>query len=280
MITLQNLHTHSTWCDGKDSVEDMILGAIEQGFDSLGFSVHSPMFYAPEHGIDEHEVESYISDVRAMQEKYRGRLELFCGVELDLYSKLDLSPYDYVIGSVHYLKINGEYVGFDRNAATVGRVIDTYFGGDGMKYAQAYYETLATLPERGKIDVIGHFDLITKHADNVRFFEEDSDVYQKYALEAMDALIPHVKILEINTGAIARGYRKTPYPTAFLLREWKKRGGEIIISSDCHDKRFLACGFADSAELAKSCGFTHTHVLTQNGFLPIALDDMKGRLIL
>ena len=280
MITLQNLHTHSTWCDGRDSVEEMILYAMENGFDSVGFSGHSSMFYAPEHGMAVGEVESYISDVRAMAKKYEDRIKVFCGIELDLYSKGDFTPFDYVIGSVHYLKIGGEYVGFDRNATTVKSVIDTYFGGDGMKYAKAYYKTLATLPTRGKIDVIGHFDLITKHSEKENFFDWESSVYQGYATAAMDALIPRVKILEINTGAIARGYRKTPYPTAFLLKEWKARGGEIIISSDCHNQKFLACGFAESIELAKACGYTHTQVLTENGFMPVPLEEMEKKLSL
>jgi histidinol-phosphatase (PHP family) len=212
------------------------------------------MFYAPTHGIAEGYEEGYISEVRTLAKRYEDRMKVFCGVELDFYSKFESLPYDYIIGSVHYLKIGDEYVGFDRNATTVKSVIDTYFGGDGMQYAKAYYETLARFPERRKIDVIGHFDLITKHSEKENFFDWDSPVYQEYATQAMDALIPHVKIMEINTGAIARGYRKTPYPTAFLLKEWKKRGGEIIISSDCHDQRFLTCGFAESIELAKSCG--------------------------
>ena len=280
MIILQNLHQHSTWCDGRDSVEAVIEGALSQGFDSIGFSVHSSMFYAPSHGIADGYEEGYISEVRDMAKRYEDRIKVFCGVELDFYSKFEPLPYDYIIGSVHYLKIGDEYVGFDRNAATVKSVIDTYFGGDGMQYAKAYYETLARFPERRKIDVIGHFDLITKHSEKENFFDWDSPVYQRYATEAMDALIPHVKIMEINTGAIARGYRTTPYPTAFLLKEWKKRGGEIIISSDCHDQRFLTCGFAESIELAKSCGYTHTQVLTENRFEPVALDEMKKKLLL
>lgn len=278
MIALQNLHTHSIRCDGKDSIEDMTLHAIELGFDSVGFSGHSPMFYAPTHGMKPEEVEDYLLDVRSIQKKYADKIKVFCGIELDLYSKLDLTPYDYVIGSVHYLKIDGEYVGFDRNAQTVKSVIDRYFGGDGMAYARAYYETLATLPQRGKIDVVGHFDLITKHVENVCFFDWNSAEYLRYATEAIDALVGQIPLFEINTGAIARGYRKTPYPTADLLREIKRRGGGILISSDCHDKHFLAQSFRESIEIARACGFEETHVLTENGFEPIPLDKMKERM--
>lgn len=39
----QNLHTHTTFCDGKNTAEEMILAALELGMDSLGFSGHSPL---------------------------------------------------------------------------------------------------------------------------------------------------------------------------------------------------------------------------------------------
>jgi histidinol-phosphatase (PHP family) len=278
MIVLQNLHTHCSRCDGKDSAEDVIIQALAKGIDSIGFSSHSPMFYAPEHGMAEENVAKYVAEIRALQEKYKDRIAIFCGLELDLFSGTDLSPFDYVIGSVHYLKRNGEYIGFDRNLQTVQALIDTHFGGNGMLYAKTYYETLAELPACGRIDIVGHFDLITKHADTVKLFDEDSKLYRSYALEAVDALIGKIPFFEINTGAIARGYRKTPYPSAFLLKEIKRRGGSIVISSDCHDKNYLLQSFSEAAELAMACGFRETYVKTERGFSPVPLDELKKRL--
>ena len=46
MIVLQNLHTHSTFCDGKDTPEETVLRAIELGFDSIGFSEHAPAHFS------------------------------------------------------------------------------------------------------------------------------------------------------------------------------------------------------------------------------------------
>ena len=43
MKYLQNLHTHTTYCDGKNTAEEMVQKAIELGFRSLGFSGHAPM---------------------------------------------------------------------------------------------------------------------------------------------------------------------------------------------------------------------------------------------
>ncbi len=44
---LQNLHTHTSYCDRKDSPETIVKYGIEKGFDSLGFSGHSYMSYSP-----------------------------------------------------------------------------------------------------------------------------------------------------------------------------------------------------------------------------------------
>ena len=36
-----NLHSHTTFCDGKNSAEEMVVSAIDHGFDVFGFSGHS-----------------------------------------------------------------------------------------------------------------------------------------------------------------------------------------------------------------------------------------------
>ena len=68
MKYMQNLHTHSTYCDGKDSIEGMIQSAIAQGFQSVGFSGHSYMYYAPDHSMSLAGTEDYIQEVHAMKE--------------------------------------------------------------------------------------------------------------------------------------------------------------------------------------------------------------------
>ena len=118
MKYLQNLHTHSTYCDGKDTLEEMLLSAIEQGFDSVGFSGHSYMHYSPSHSMSIEGTEAYKKEVAFLKEKYKDKLDIFCGLEVDMYSEIDLSGYDYLLGAVHYLKKDGEYLGFDRGPAS------------------------------------------------------------------------------------------------------------------------------------------------------------------
>ena len=185
----------------------------------------------------------------------------------------DLGGWEYVIGSVHYLEKDGGIVSFDRDAQTVERAINEHFGGNGMAYAKCYYEHLARLPQYGKFDFLGHFDLITKHAETHNFFDLDSREYLSYATDAMDALKGKIDLFEVNTGAISRGYRTTPYPMMNLLRELKERGFGAIISSDCHDARELDCHFSECAEMLEACGFKEKYVLKSGGFTAVGLKD-------
>lgn len=263
----QNLHTHGVLCDGKDSYESTIIRAMELGFTSIGFSGHSYMSYSPSHSMSVDGTEEYKRTVRALAEKYKDKIEVLCGIEFDMYSEDPLVGYDYIIGSVHYLKMGNEFVGFDRGADEVERVINEYFGGDGMKYAKKFYETVCELPNYAKSDIIGHFDLITKHIETRNFFDTESKEYRGYALEALHTVAESCNVFEINTGAISRGYRTSAYPQPFLLREMKEMGCGIVISSDCHDNRYLDCHFGEALDMARECGFSEVLTLTKNGFV-------------
>lgn len=271
MKCLQNLHTHTTYCDGIDTPEEMIQYAIDKGFDSLGFSGHSYMSYSSYSSITLENTENYKREVRNLQEKYRNKLEVFLGLEVDMYSGVDLSGYDYLIGSLHYLKMGDEYLGFDRSAKDVKQLIDARFDGDGMRFAKAYYEQVAKLPQYGNFDIIGHFDIITKHCENVQFFDRDSKEYQWAAIEAAEQLAGKIPYFEVNTGAMARGYRTSPYPDLFLLKELKRLGFGAIISTDCHDSRYLDYGYQEALELLRGCGFKEQFVLMKDGFVPVKL---------
>jgi len=267
----QGLHVHSTFCDGKDTPEEMILKALEKGFDSIGFSGHSNTPHSPQFCMSAEGTREYIKEINRLKQKYNGKIDIFCGLEYDISYYTDISDYEYVIGTVHYLEIDGKKIGFDRSEEVVKEVIDTYFGGDGMKYAKAYYETLATLPQYGKFDIIGHIDIITKHSENADFFDTESEEYKGYAVKALESLAGKIPYFEVNTGAIARGYRTTPYPAPFLLDELKRLGFGAVITSDCHDCNMLDCGYDEAVALLKKHGFNEIYILTKNGFVPIEI---------
>lgn len=268
MLTVynQNLHTHGVLCDGKNEYEDTVLRAIELGFDSIGFSGHSYAPYGAQFCMTPENTEVYKKEIYRLKEKYKGTIDVFCGIEFDMFAPPMLDGFEYIIASLHYFLIDGEYVGFDRSADEVQRVIDMYFGGDGMKYAKRYYEELARIPDYAHCDIVGHMDLVAKHNLSRHYFDTESKEYRGYVTDALDALKGRVGAFEINTGCIPRGYRNIPYPEPFILKELNKRHFGIVISSDCHDNRYLNHGFAEALEMAKECGYREVLKWTHDGF--------------
>ena len=69
MENLQNLHTHSTFCDGKNTPEEMVQLAIKKGFDSIGFSGHSYMSFSKEWSMSLADTEIYKKQITQLQLK-------------------------------------------------------------------------------------------------------------------------------------------------------------------------------------------------------------------
>ena len=270
----QCLHTHSNLCDGKNTLEEMVLSAIEKGFDSIGFSGHSFMEIYAELSMSEEKIAIYKSEIARLQQVYGDRIKIFCGLEKDNYTKVSTEGFDYLIGSVHVMRCGNDLMFVDWSAEYTRENIEKTFGGDGLAYAKHYFEAVADLPNYGSFDILGHFDLLTK------FIEKDPGLidtqhpeYRAAATGAMEALVGKVKYFEINTGAISRGYRTTPYPDPYILKEMKRLGFGAIISSDSHDRNFLDCGYEEAARLLKEAGFTEHYVLKDEGFVAIPLED-------
>lgn len=264
----QNLHIHTTYCDGNDTPEEIIVEACEKGFQSIGFSMHSFMRSCP---MSRSRIKNYKQEIGVLRRKYADKIDIYCGLEREMRDDTDLSGFDYVIGAVHYFHIADRVVGFDRDPQEVKRIIEEYFNGDGMAYARAYYEELARLPQYGKFDIIAHFDLITKHCERESFFDQKSKEYQRMAVESAEQLAGKIPYFEINTGAMARGYRTTPYPDVFMIKEMKRLGFGAVISTDCHDRRDLNYGYEEAVEILKKCGFKERFVLTGEGFIGVEL---------
>ena len=104
MNNKQNLHIHSTYADGKDTPEEMILEAINRNFASIGFSEHSYMCFSDyPYQMTVSDTEKYKQEIKALKEKYKGKIDIFCGMEFEMYSDVPTNGFDYLIGSVHYL---------------------------------------------------------------------------------------------------------------------------------------------------------------------------------
>ena len=266
-----NLHTHTTYCDGVSTAREMTEAAQKAGFVSLGFSGHAYSPYDP-CGMSPENTLAYRQDVLALREEYAGRLEIFLGLENDSAASQDVSGYDYSIGSVHHLLLGGEWYGVDESPEEAQRLLARGCGGDALKMAQVYYDTVAGFARTSGAQIVGHFDLIEKFNAGGRLFDSESPAYQKIALEALDAILPLGTVFEVNTGAIARGFRDIPYPMPFLLRRLLEKKAPILVSSDAHDAAKLTMAFPEVARMLYDIGFRETMELRRGqGFVPVPL---------
>lgn len=244
MSGLSNYHTHTVFCDGKDTPEELVREAIRLGCPELGFSGHAHVSFdgccmTPEG------TERYREEVLRLREMYRGKLRILLGTEQDYYSDLPTDGYDYVIGSVHYVFRDGHFLCVDESPESFRRNVEDHFGGDCLAFAEAYYALVAKIFEKTRCTVVGHFDLVTKFNEGGALFDTDDPRYRRAALSALDALADRPVLFEVNTGAVARGWRSTPYPEPWLLDEMIRRGLPLLLSSDCHDRRCLLYGLED-----------------------------------
>lgn len=267
MSYLQNLHIHTTYADGSDSPEQIVLKAIEKGFDSIGFSEHTYMEFSNyPYQMTIEDMTKYKNEIYSLKEKYKNQIEIFCGLEYELFSEVPVEGFDYLIGSVHYLDFEGKKIGFDRSVDEVRDFVNNNFGGDALKFAKRYFETLLLLPQKHSFDIIGHFDLLSKTNEQRHFIDTTSKEYLNYGYEAIHNLKGKIPLFEVNTGAISRGYRTTPYPQTEFLKEFKNCGFGVVITSDCHNKDFIDCYYNEAKELLLSVGFKTQFILTKDGF--------------
>jgi len=246
-----NYHTHTNFCDGKDSPEELVRRAVELGCTEIGFSGHSllavpdpePFWMTPEGTA------AYKKEVRRLREKYRDRIRVRLGVEQDYYSGND-PDFEYVIGSVHYVLKDGTYIPVDESAETLLSAVDRFYGGDFFAFAEDYYALVGDLYEKTRCDIIGHFDLVTKFNEGNRLFDTSDPRYEAAADRALDKLLKAPVIFEVNYGAIARGYRTEPYPEKRILQRIREAGKPLLYSSDCHDREQLLFGIPEGNALA------------------------------
>lgn len=246
-----DLHVHTTFSDGANTPEEVICAAVSGGMKCIGVSDHSYTDFDESYCMSKLSAEKYHGEISALKKKYADKIRVLCGIEQDCFSGVPKDSYDYVIGSVHYIKIDDEYVAVDESAEILLNAAKKYFGSDMYSLIEEYYRLVAKVVEKTNADIIGHFDLITKFNQNANLFSESNPRYTASWKRAADRLLLTGKPFEINTGAISRGYRKTPYPSKEIIDYIKAKGGKFILSSDSHNHETLCFCFDKYEHLIK-----------------------------
>ena len=259
----QDLHVHTTFCDGKNTPAEMAAAAFDAGLSAIGFSGHAPL-PGESWCMDPADLPAYRAAVEREKERYAGRMEVYLGLEQDFFSPPPREKYDYIIGSVHALQLDGELVAVDESPEGFARLAARCGGVE--KLVREYYRLEAQVAGRTGCSIVGHFDLVSKFNEDGRFFRPQAHPMRSWAVEALEALAAQDVIFEVNTGAIARGWRTDPYPQVFLLQELRRLGGRVCITGDSHAADSLLTGYPRAEALLRGCGFESCWYLTPEGF--------------
>ena len=268
---------HTTYCDGSNTAEEMVAGAVSRNLRVAGLSGHSFTWFDTSYCMSPEDTEAYIAELNRLKEKYAGSIQVLLGTELDYWSDIDTAPYDYIIGSSHYVRRDSKYLDIDYYAELLLKEIKEHFAGDGVSMAQAYYEQVGDIVRKTGCDIIGHFDLITKFNESTdpggsgkpfriidtederytaawkravdRIFEDTETAFREGRVNRLEQLgvirAGNKPVFEINTGAMAKGYRTVPYPAADQIEYIRSKGGVLILSSDSHSTGTICHAFEE-----------------------------------
>lgn len=258
-----NFHTHSTFCDGKNSPEEIIQTAIKKGFSVLGFSSHSIYPFAETWHISPNEHHHYVEQIRQLSQKYQNEIKILCGFEADFlppYSKLQENQFaafepDYLIGAVHYVSNQNGWLTVDDSAENVKKGIDRVFQGDGKACICEYFETQRKMISTGRFNILAHPDLPRKRNGLLHFFDETETWYKEQIIQTVRTIAKTNLTVEINTGAIARGVMDDVYPSQFFLEKLFEAKVPICINSDCHNAPQLDAAFDKAQSIARKIGY-------------------------
>ena len=239
-------HIHTLFSDGKAKPEEYAEAAMAAGLQEIGFSEHVTLSPEPQNwSMDPARLPEYISYISSLKKKYPS-ITIRTGIELDYFpgKSRELGdicssyPFDYIIGSVHYL---GEQ--------TVDLGPEFYIGKDINIIYENYFNLVCEAAASGLFDIIGHADLVRIHR-----FRPTADITHLYEMVA-DSLVRHDVAFELNTNGGNKPLGDF-YPDKEFLHLFANRGARVCVNSDAHMPSRMGQYFDEAYELLRISGFT------------------------
>lgn len=269
MMIKTNYHTHCTFCDGKNTAEEMALTAIQKKFHILGFSSHSMYPFSSDWHIACHRFQEYLDEIARLKRVYGPQMTIYAGFEADYIQgvcKPSMKEYaqhfslDYLIGSVHFVPGNGGYFEADGSFAATREKIQSLYGGNIQEAVHAYFECQRKMLEDPDFTFMGHPDLIRKQNSPLNttgpWFSEDDSWYKQEVDATAKAIAKSGVCVEVNTGGMARGYLDSPYPSPYFLEKLQQYGVPVTLNSDSHATDTLDFWFDEGLQYIKKAGYT------------------------
>ena len=236
-----NFHSHSQFCDGKASVEEIITAAYDKGFEVWGVSPHSPIPIGSPCNMKRTDMPAYLDEMNRLKATYQDKMQLLTALEVD-YLNRDFGPHldyfinlplDYRIGSVHFVpNQDGIPLDCDGSSKRFARYLKEGYQGDLRYVVERYFEQVLTMLELGGFELLGHFDKIIGNACEVDPAIENQHWYEALILDVIRLSKETGVVVEINTKAIEA--RKRFYPASRWWPLLKEAQIPIAVNSDCH----------------------------------------------
>jgi histidinol-phosphatase (PHP family) len=288
--SFSSLHNHTIFCDGKDDIETMCRAAFEKKLCAVGFSAHAPITKKTGIESDWHMQDEvfykYVEHVLAAKKRWRGKLEVLLGFEIDyikgLRSALDkditeVNP-DYLIGSVHFLiPANGaKPFTVDGPQEEFLQGLNEGFNGDARALMNSYYDAQLEMIALGGFEILGHADLIKKNCIGKNLWPQEEEVYrQKEIARAVGDAVGDAAgkaagragvIAEANTGGINRKKINEVYPSKTFLRFFCENNVPLIITADAHSAAEIKGNYDTAVKALLSAGFSdHVIIFRKSG---------------
>ena len=237
--------------DGRASIDDQCRRAIDRGLDEIGFSEHKD-FDPADPAVAYFNYEAYMREISAARDQFAGQLKIRAGVEIDyqiwfeteIEAYLRDHPFDFVIGSVHYVNSRMVMTPEYNQSRDADRAYSDYF--------HAVRDSAAS----GLFDIVGHLEYANRRGI-AAWGPYDPEPYRAELNALFDAMIERHVVLEINTAGLHQNLGLT-YPCAQTFALYAERGGTLLsIGSDAHHPDQLGHAYPVASELAIRNGVTH-----------------------
>ncbi len=281
LVGIGNYHTHTHHCDGKGEPRDFAESALRKGMPRLGFSGHNVLPFPTDWTMPAEQLPGYLREVREARERYRGRLEIFLGIEADFIPGLTSPVHesirelglDFVVGSVHFVgpEDGNHRWTVDGPREELEEAIRDGFGGDPRRLVERYYELVSRMARTAPPDIFGHFDIVKKNNRDAGFFREDEPWYRQAVRSALEAVRSSGRVLEINTGGVLRNTSGAYYPSPWILEQAWAMDIPVMINADAHDPEHIDGKFEEAAEILRDAGYRAQRQLTTGGWIDLPL---------
>jgi histidinol-phosphatase (PHP family) len=243
-------HLHTPLC--KHAVGrplEYVEAAKKSGITEIGFADHNPM---PEPfddwRMDADQLPAYLDFVaEARASGFPVRLGLECdfipGYESWIERLAGQVPWDYLIGSVHYIA-----PGWDVDNP---KHLNRFTQYPVEEIWDLYWKQYVACIETGLFDFVAHPDLPKKFG-----YRPPGDL-QRYYEPAIAALVRHKVGYEINTAGLRKGAGEV-YPAYGFIELAAKANVAVIINSDAHAPSEVGYQFDLAQKLAHSAGYSRT----------------------